>query len=180
MAESTDLAQALISAVQDMKPGLRLLISIVCYVLALAAFMQGLMRVLKTSEDKFHAPSGMGTALSFLICVILLWLPSWLSAAGNSLFGAGHTAAAATLGYGGGGGTRYDELLKAVFSIVSAVGLLAFIKGAYVLRAAADGRSGASTGAGFAHMAGGIAGWHIVSVVGAVQNTLGIHVLNIQ
>ena len=89
MAESNDLGQALIALVRDLEPGLLLLVSALCYLLALAAFAQGLMRLLKTSEDKFHAPSGGGTALSFLICIVMAALPSWLTAAGESLFGAG-------------------------------------------------------------------------------------------
>ena len=37
-------------------------------------------------------PSGGGTALSFLICIVMASLPSWLSAAGESLFGVRSTA----------------------------------------------------------------------------------------
>ena len=46
----------MISLVRDLEPGLLLLVSALCYLLALTAFAQGLLRLLKTSEDKFHAP----------------------------------------------------------------------------------------------------------------------------
>ena len=127
MAESNDLGQAMIALVRDLEPGLLLLVSALCYLLALAAFAQGLMRLLKTSEDKFHAPSGGGTALSFLICIVMAALPSWLTAAGESLFGAGAPSSAASLGYGGRG-ADYDALLAAVFTVVGLVGLIAFIR----------------------------------------------------
>ena len=179
MAERNDLGQAMISLVRDLEPGLLLLVSALCYVLALFAFAQGLLRLLKTSEDKFHAPSGGGTALSFLICIVMAALPSWLSAAGESLFGSGARPAAASLGYGARG-ADYDALLAAVFTLVSLVGLFAFIRGAFTLRAAADGKPGASGPKAFAHMAGGIAAWHIVAVIEAVQTSLGIAVLNIR
>ena len=68
----------------------------------------------------------------------------------------------------------------AVFTLVSLVGLFAFIRGAFTLRAAADGKPGASGPKAFAHMAGGIAAWHIVAVIEAVQTSLGIAVLNIR
>ena len=71
MAESNDLGQAMISLVRDLEPGLLILVTAVCYLLALMALAQGLLRLLKTSEDKFHAPSAGGTALSFLICIVL-------------------------------------------------------------------------------------------------------------
>ena len=179
MAKDNDIGQAMISLVRDLEPSLLLLVSALCYVLALFAFAQGLLRLLKTSEDKFHAPSGGGTALSFLICIVMAALPAWLSAAGESLFGSGARPAAASLGYGAQG-ANYDALLAAVFTLVSLVGLFAFIRGAFTLRAAADGKPGASGPKAFAHMAGGIAAWHIVAVIEAVQTSLGIAVLNIR
>ena len=179
MTGSNDLGQALISLVRDVGPGLLLLVSAVCYVLALTAFAQGAMRLLKTSEDKFHAPSGGGTALCFLICIVMATLPAWIDAAGRSLFGEGLAQAKVTLGYGARG-ADYEALLTAVFAIVALVGLFAFIKGVFMLRAAADGQPGAGAGRAFAHMVGGIAGWHILALIQAVQASLGITVLGIK
>lgn len=176
--QGNSLAQALVSLVRDLEPGLAMLIAAVCYLLGLAAFLQGALRLLKTSEDKFHAPSGAGTALSFLLCLVLITFPSWLAGAGESLFGAGRTAAGASLGYGARG-AEVDALLRAVLVIVSYVGLLAFLKGAFVLRAAADGAPGASGARAFMHLLGGAAAWHVAAVIDAVQTTLGIQVLRI-
>ena len=119
MAESNDLGQAMISLVRDLEPGLLLLVSVLCYLLALFALAQGLLRLLKTSEDKFHAPSAGGTAASFLICIVLAALPSWLAAASESLFGTAVPPGTASLGYGGRG-ADYDALLAAVFTLVGA------------------------------------------------------------
>ena len=185
MAESNDLGQAMISLVRDLEPGLLLLVSVLCYLLALFALAQGLLRLLKTSEDKFHAPSAGGTALSFLICIVLAALPSWLAAASESLFGTAAPPDTASLGYrgspwSGGRGADYDALLAAVFTLVGLVGLFAFIRGTFVLRAAADARPGASGARAFAHMAGGIAAWHLPAVIDAVQTSLGITVLTVR
>lgn len=185
MSGSGDLGQAMIALVRDLEPGLLLLLSALCYVLALVAFAQGLLRLFKTSEDKFHAPSGAGTALSFLICIVLAALPAWIGAASESLFGSAAPAGTASLGYRGSPwyGSRsadYDALLAAVFAIVALVGLFAFIRGAFVLRAAADARPGATGGRAFAHMAGGIAAWHLPAVIDALQTSLGIEVLSIR
>ena len=185
MTEANDLGGAMISLVRDLEPGLLILVTVVCYLLALMALAQGLLRLLKTSEDKFHAPSAGGTALSFLICIVLAALPSWLDAASESLFGTANPAGAASLGYGGSPwygsrGADYDALLAAVFALVALVGLFAFIRGAFVLRAAADARPGASGARAFAHMAGGIAAWHLGAVIDALQTSLGIQVLSIR
>ena len=179
MGESRDLGRAMISLVRDLEPGLLLLVSALCYLLALVAFAQGLLRLFRTSEDKFHAPSGTGTALCFLICIVMAALPSWLAAASESLFGTAAPPGTASLGYGGRG-AGYDALLAAVFAIVGLVGLSAFIRGAFVLRAAADARPGANAPRAFAHMAGGIAAWHLPAVIDALQTSLGIAVLDIR
>ena len=172
------LADALASLVRDLEPGLALLVSVVCYLLGLLAFFQGAARLLKASEDKFHAPSAAGTALSFLICAVMTAFPSWLAGAGESLFGTGRTAARASLGYGGRG-ADYDALLGAVFAVVAWVGLFAFLRGAFVLRAAADGAPGATGARAFLHMLGGVAAWRMTDVIEAVQITLGIRILSI-
>ena len=178
MTESRDLGQAMIALVRDLEPGLLILVSALCYVLALVAFAQGLLRLFKASEDKFHAPSGTGTALSFLICIVLAALPSWIGAASESLFGTATPVGTVSLAYGERG-ADYDALLAAVFAIVALVGLFAFIRGAFVLRAAADARPGATGGRAFAHMAGGVAAWHLPAVIDALQASLGIEVLRI-
>ena len=59
------------------------------------------------------------------------------------------------------------------------MGLFAFMRGAFVLRAAADGRPEASGARAFAHMAGGVAAWHLPAVIDALQTSLGITVLRI-
>ena len=176
--DGTDLGGALVSLVRDLDPGLMTLIGAACYLLGLAAFVQGAMRLLRLSEDKFHGPSAAGTALCFLVCLVMVSFPSWLSAGGESLFGAGETAAAASLGHGGRG-ADYDALLGAVLTIVGWVGLLAFLRGVFVLRAAADGVPGAGAGRAFMHMLGGICAWHIAGLIEAVQTSLGIQVLRI-
>ena len=179
MTGGNNLAQALISLVRDVGPQLLLLVAVVCYVLAFTAFAQGAMRLLKTSEDKFHAPSGGGTVLCFVICIVMATLPSWIDAAGRSLFGEGLAQAKVTLGYGARG-ADYEALLGAVFAIVALVGLFAFLKGVFMLRAAADGQPGAGAGRAFAHMGGGIAAWHILALIQAVQSSLGITVFAIR
>ncbi|MCY4502945.1 MAG: hypothetical protein OXE57_15450, partial [Alphaproteobacteria bacterium] len=96
--QGTDLGGAMISLVRDLDPALMGLIAVACYLLGLLAFVQGCARLLRLSEDRFNGPSGAGTALCFLVCLVMVSFPSWLSAGGESLFGQG-TAASASLGH---------------------------------------------------------------------------------
>ena len=176
--QGRDLGGALISLVRDLDPALMGLTGAACYLPGLAAFVQGAARLLRLSEDRFHGPSAAGTALCFLICLVMVSFPSWLSAGGESLFGT-DTAASASLGHHSRRGADYDALLGAVLTIVGWVGLLAFLRGVFVLRAAADGIAGASAGRAAMHMLGGVCAWHAESLIGAVQTSLGIQALRI-
>lgn len=180
MDDGVSLADALISLVRDVDAPLRLAISVVCYLLALGAFAQGCLRLLRASNG-FQAPAAMGTVLCFVVCMVLVTLPSWIVGGEMSLFGERTGGVGATLGYGGGSeaADAMNQVLKAVFIVVGLVGLIAFIRGLFVLRAAADGRPGASAGGAAVMMFGGLLAWHMVPVIGALQNSLGIKVLEI-
>ena len=173
-ASAQDPGAALVSLARDLDPGLSALVSGVCYLLALVALAQGLLRLLKTSEDKFHAPSLAGTALCFLICAVLAAFPSWIDAAGETLFGASRRP---VLAYANAGDGNWNELILAAFWAVSWVGLFAFLRGVFMMRAAADGRAGATAGRAAMHMFGVVLAWHIAAFVDAVQSALGIRIL---
>lgn len=173
----TGIGEALVNAVADLDAPLRLLLSVVCYLLALIAFFQGCIRLLKYNEDRFHAPSLSGTVTSFAIAVVLAALPRVLEAGGQTFF-QGDAPVGVSLGYGARA-ADFDRMLGALLTVVELVGLLAFVKGIYVLRAASDGRGGASVPGAAMHMIGGLMLWHIAWVLLAVQTTLGIGVLRI-
>ncbi|MDE0173305.1 MAG: hypothetical protein OYH76_19190 [Defluviicoccus sp.] len=172
-----DLAGALIAAVADLKPGVMLLIGLACYLLALLVFVQGCLRILRHVDTAGAGPSLWSAAASFLIAAGLIWLPGVLAGAGKTFF-AGQTPGVATLGYGGRG-EDFGELLKALFWIVQVIGLLAFVKGLFVLRGASDGAPGATVSGAAMHLIGGLMAWHILALIAAVQTTLGIRVLTI-
>ncbi len=173
--ETTDLGSALVAFVADIVPGLLLLIGIGCRLLGLGLFLVGALRLLRHASQAM-APSALGTALSFLGAAVLMALPAWLDGAGESLFGSARHAT--VLGYGGDV-PGVGPLIDAVFTIVAIIGLAAFIRGVFVLRAAADGHPGATAGVGAMHLVGGAAAWHMTALVGALQTTLGIRILDI-
>ena len=165
----------LVAAVGALEPGLYALLAAVAYLLGFAALGSGLLRLVRSSRDGVRGPSAVGTVLSFAAAVVMFSFPSWLQSGGASLLGAG---APATLSYGGSGdAARYNALLEALWSIVEFVGVVAFLKGWFVLRAAADGAGRATMPSGVWHIVGGLLCWHIVPVLAAVQRTVGIELL---
>ena len=74
-------------------------------------------------------------------------------------------------------GCRFAVLISAIFEIVSIIGLVAFVRGIFVLRVCSDGKPSASAGSAAMHMLGGVALWHIAAIIDALQTTLGIRIL---
>ncbi len=178
--QSQGLGGALISLVANLILEARLLLSIACYLLGGAVFLVALLRLMRSGEEGLRGPSGFGTAATFLAAIVFLTFPQWLDAWGETLFGGVPEGAGASLAYAGGDRAgKYEMVLWAVLKVVEAVGVLAFLKSWFVLRDAADGRNGATLGKAFAHMIGGVCGWHIIWVIDRVQNTLGIVPLTI-
>ena len=174
------LAEALIAFVRDVAGPFLGLVEIACWVMGLFLVLMAALRMLKHSDSfgKGAPPSGLGTLATFLAGVILLQLPSWMNAVAITFFGTSATPTQAVLGYGTPDAS-IDRLLAAVFTIVVLTGLVAFIRGIFVLRACSDGRPSATAGSAAMHIVGGTAAWHIIAVIDAVQTTLGIQVLDI-
>lgn len=159
----------------DLLPGLLLLVTTACRLLGFGLFLIGALRLVRQGTGTREHPAA-GTAVTFLAAAVLFSLPTWLDGAGDTFFGDSRDAG--VLRYSGGG-PDLTPLIEAVFAIVAVVGLAAFIRGVFVLRAAADNVPGASAAAAAMHLVGGIAAWHMPALVGALQITLGIHILDI-
>ena len=167
--------ERLVAAVAEIDSGFSALLFVVAYILGLAAYGSGLFRMMRMSQDRLRGPGGAGTVLCFALGTVMFSFPSWLESGGLTLFGSGERVR--TLSYGGVDAERYDALLAALFSCVQFVGVVAFLKGWFVLRAAADGFGRSTMASGVWHIVGGLLGWHIVPVLAAVQQTIGVELL---
>ncbi len=176
-----NLAEMLIAFVADVLDPAIALILAVCWVAGLWLIILTALRMLKHSDSfgKGAPPAALGTLATFLAGVVLLQLPSWFGATVTTIFGTSDLHRTASLGYATSQDSPFDGLLAAVFAIVSSVGLIAFVRGVFVLRACSDGKPSATAGSAAMHMLGGAAAWHIVAVIDALQTTLGIRVLDI-
>lgn len=173
----TGLAGALIALVENITAPVLGLISVACWILAICAFLAGALRLIQHASQG-RTPSGWGTLMWFMVAVVLVRLPEWVAAAGRSLFATAPSNAQVTLGYGAPT-ADWTQLIGAVLTIVSLIGLLAIIKGLFALRAAADGSGRETVPAASMNIIGGVCAWHIVPLLDAVQTTLGVTALRI-
>ena len=173
-----DLAGILVGLVRNLTGPLKSVVLLVCWSAGILVFISGCFRLIRRGDGRGQAESGTGTFLTFAASAALLVFPELLDAGGRSLFGYLPSQGTAVLAYGSGE-EKHEELLWAVFQIVQLMGMFAFLKAWFVFRDAADGTRGATASQGFAHLVGGIAGWWILPLIDAVQNTLGISPLRI-
>ncbi len=174
------LEAAFQALVQDVDGALRMLLSVVCYLLAVFCFMGGCLRVLRHAGG--HWPgTGTGTVLVFLLAVVLARLPDMLIASGESVFGADREAASAMawMPPASGEWKRFGAAVQAAFAVVAWIGLFAFLRGCFVLKHAVDGRAQATLTQAGCYLLGGVMCWHMAGLVRALQNTLGIQAVPI-
>ena len=168
--------EVLTRVVADIEPGVYAVVMAVAYIIGLCALGAGFFRLARMSRGYGSSVTGVGTVLCFATGTAMFAFPSWLESGAVSLFGIGPRVD--TLSYGGGvGASEYNALLAVLFTIVEFVGMVSFLEGWLVLRAAADGGQRATMGAGLWHIVGGLLGWHIVPVLHAVQSTIGVELL---
>ena len=168
--------ERLVAAVAEIEPGAYALVEAGAYVLGLGVFGAGLFRLVRMNEPHGRAAGGAGTVMCFALGTAMFSFPAWMESGGVSLFGEGPRTS--VLSYGAGAGVaEYNALLGALFAIVQFVGVVSFLRGWFVLRAAADGWARATMGSGVWHIAGGLLAWHIIPVLDAIQTTIGVEVL---
>lgn len=167
----------LINLVADITPGLIELLLAICWLLGLTAFASGLFRLKRHSEGGSVRPAG--TAMTFLLAFALLALPAMLDAAAATLFGS-TPAPGQLLAWGATPDSAgFNAALGAAVVVVQLVGLIAFAMGWFALRDAAEGRGGGFA-TGIWRITGGVLCWHIVPFTEAVQDSLGVSVLNVR
>ena len=177
-AAAQSMPEILVQFLEDVVPGLMRALLAVCWLLGLLAIGAGLLR-LKRHAEGGGAPSAGGTALTFVLAMALLALPSILDATSASLFGTAPAAGQQLAWVDGADRTAFATVISGAVVVVQVVGLIAFVQGWFVIRDAADGRGGGFA-QGIWRIVGGTLCWHVVPFVGAVQASLGLTVLEVR
>ena len=175
------------------KPLLRLL-SGFSYIAGIILVMIGIGRMLKSSQDGPRGPGGIGTMFTFFVAGCLFAIDSIIGAVGGTFFNANFFGAVGLFG----GGPNYiatmsflsmstgdanidSHILAVIGSVVGfmiLVGVIAFIRGIFILRDVAEGNQQASLMAAITHIVGGAFAVNIGSVMNAMQSTFGLSVVS--
>ncbi len=140
----------------------------------------GISRLLKTAQEGPRGPGGIGTIMTFMAAGAMLSMSPLIGAFSNSEFGPanGPYSTQATLAYSTGMNAteiaHVQAVISAVLQFMIILGVVAFLRGIYIIREVAEGNGQASLMAGITHMVGGSLAVNLGPVMNAAQNTLGL------
>ncbi len=177
------------------KPMLKL-VSAFSYLAGIILVMIGIGRLLKTSQEGAKGPGGIGTIFTFLVAGILLSIDVVMGAAVGTFFGDSFTgmiggalgvsnsneiSSFGLLSLSTGSGaidSHIQAVISAVVGFMIIVGVVAFVRGIFILRDVAEGGQQASLMAAVTHIIGGAFAVNIGGVMNAVQSTFGLSVVS--
>lgn len=173
------LDQIMLSFMTNIKGPMMMLISAFSFLWGSYLIVRGIWKLARAANDGWLSQGSNMTSLfgSFIIGGMLLGWSQMMGSFTGSLFGSATISNHAVLAMSGGSTIfvdRANEAIKAVIMFVQLVGWLSFLRGWFILKAVADGGGQASFQAGLTHIIGGAIAVNLVSLVGAIQTTLGL------
>lgn len=159
-----------------------ILLSAFTYLVAVIFLFIGITRLTRRMEDGPRGPAGFGTIMTFITSAVFFTMGDMAGAVTNTLFDAGGnnslTSADMTglnLGLLAADQARVENVIQAVMYFIMIVGIIAFIRGWFVIRAFAEGGSqNATLAQGLTFLIGGALAINMGALVNAIENTLNI------
>lgn len=167
----------MINFIQDLFKPLDTIITIFCLIAGIIFAFMGLHRLTKSEREGARGPLGFGTIILFLVSGVLMSMGSTIGTVTQTFFGTHNvTNAVEILGFSGGVDlTHATNVLGAIIQFMMVVGLISFVRGWFILKAAADGGSQQATiMSSVVHIIAGILLINLGPFLRAVQKTLGI------
>lgn len=150
------------------------------YLFGLALLMVGISRLTKKMEEGPRGPAGAGTFMTFIAAGALFSLGSSIGTFAASMFGDDQLMTKATIDPGGILGLDPDDaarmatVVEGLMVFIMLVGYIAFIRGWLVLKAFADGQSGATLAQGLTFLLGGTLAINLGELINTLQATVDI------
>lgn len=162
------------------------LISIAAYVMGVLFIVRGLLRGAKYGSDPRAATTSH--IMAYLIIGALLIVAG--ESAGDvlfSLFGVGvsdtidyQTNAGRVMGWNAVaalGNMQFATVIAAALTFFQLIGILAFVRGLYIVKNAVEGTGQATMAQGFTHIVGGVLAINIYSILEVIDQTFGTNLL---
>ncbi len=148
------------------------------YIAAVILLVVGVSRLTKTAQEGPRGPGGLGTIMTFLASGALFSSAGMMSTFTTSLFGNPTVSTYATIDptvINAADALKIAPVIEAVMTFIMIVGIIAFIRGWFVMKAFADGSSQASIAQGLTFLFGGALAMNLGDLVNVLGKTVGVN-----
>jgi hypothetical protein len=169
-----------LNVMNDIAGPIEFLLTFFTYLSACILLVVGINRLTRKMEEGPRGPAGFGTIMTFITAGALFSMGDMIGTFANSVFGTmdgAHSLTRASLvgiDLDDDAAERVQNVIQAVMYFVLIVGMIAFIRGWFVLRAFADGQQGATLAQGLTFLIGGTLAINLGDLVNLVQATIGV------
>ena len=177
-ASGSGLDAMLVRIMSDVSGPAELLLTVFAYIAALGFLSVGMGRLARAQETGPRGPSGFGTTMTFLVSGALFSYGPMMGVFATSLFGDAELATRPTiaddLGIDRSSAASIETVIQSVLAFVMIVGMIAFVRGWFVLRNWAEGQGGATMAQGLTFLFGGALAINLGELINAVQETIDV------
>lgn len=152
-------------------PNLRALVVAIAFVSGIGFVIGAIMKlkvVAQSSSSMMQRESVTGPLVHFLIGVVLIYFAGFVNVGAQTVFGANVAYEYAS----GGSLTSFDALIAPVIDITKLIGMIAFLKGLYLLAKLGQQSQQGSLSKGLVHIIGGVLAMNIEATYTILMNTL--------
>lgn len=148
------------------------------YIAGFGLLLVGISRLTKRMEEGPRGPGGAGTIMTFVASGALFSFANSAGAFLTSIFGDNQLMTNLNISddiiSAGNDRDRIEKVVEGLMLFIMLVGYIAFIRGWFVLKAFADGQSGATMAQGLTFLLGGTLAINMGQVVNVLQETVGV------
>lgn len=159
-------------------PSLTILV-IFGYVSAIILLIVGILRLMKTEQEGPRGPAGLGTAMTFLASGALFSFADMAGVATSTVFGSANANAKTmavinTSVIPAADAAQVYPLIDSMMVFIMIVGLIAFMRGWFVLKAFADGNSQVTIAQALTFLIGGAMAINLGTLVNFLEASVGV------
>ncbi len=151
------------------------------YIVGFGCMINGVYRLAQSGQAAAgRAPSAKGTMGFIIGGALMVSFGDAMDAISTTIFGSDAPPAFSGLAYNipGLNMTQVNNVVQSLFAFVEIVGWVAFVRGIYLLVKLSQGNADRSHAHAFTHIVFGGLAVNMAAVVSAVQNTLGVQIIN--
>ncbi len=169
--------QTMLTSIASNIPELNALVTGLAYVAGMYFCLRGVYQLKEYGELRTMMSSQtsiMKPTITLLIAGVLLYLPSMYHIGLQTVFG---QADPSPLAYSSENPASWDGIEAVIVQIVQFVGLIAFVRGWFIMSGLSGGHAPHGTfGKGMTHIVGGILAMNIIGFVHVMESTIGMTV----